>query len=80
VVDIELISRFDVDDRELSLLHARAFGGEAGTITPWGRRLERHALTWVGAFDGATRVAPAGRTSGAGCPGTVSGRTRERKI
>ena len=47
---VEIVSRFAVDDVELSGLHARAFGGDAARVTPWARRLERHALTWVGAF------------------------------
>ena len=41
--------RFPVDDRELSTLHAAAFGG-AVEVQAWGARLERWALTWVGAF------------------------------
>lgn len=48
---IELVPRFAVDDVKLSALHARAFGSEPAEIRPWSRRLERHALTWVGAFD-----------------------------
>jgi GNAT superfamily N-acetyltransferase len=45
--------RFPVDDAELSALHARAFrSGAADRVRPWAARLERHALTWVGAFDG----------------------------
>lgn len=47
---VELTSRFTVDDGELSALHARAFGGD-GRLTPWRERLQRHALSWVGAFD-----------------------------
>jgi GNAT superfamily N-acetyltransferase len=50
-VTSELVVRFPVDDRELSALHARAFGGDPGLVRPWAARLERHALTWVGAFD-----------------------------
>jgi GNAT superfamily N-acetyltransferase len=50
-VAIEFVPRFTVDDRQLSLLHARAFGGSLAEVRPWSRRLERHALTWVGAFD-----------------------------
>ncbi|WP_250034884.1 GNAT family N-acetyltransferase [Paractinoplanes maris] len=46
-----LIARFPVDDRQLSALHARAFGGDPSVVTPWARRLERHALTWIGAFE-----------------------------
>ena len=48
---MRLVSRFLVNDRELSALHARAFGGAAGLDTDWSRRLNRHALTWIGAFD-----------------------------
>ena len=47
---IEYPSRFPVDDDALSALHARAFGGDPGRVTPWAARLARHALTWVGAF------------------------------
>jgi len=49
---LQLRVRFPVDDRVLSSLHARAFGGVAEQVVPWARRLERHAVTWVGAFDG----------------------------
>ncbi len=48
---ITYVSRFAVDDAVLSRLHARAFG-YAGTVVAWRRRLDRHALTWIGAFDG----------------------------
>ena len=48
---IAFVSRFVVDDRELSALHARAFGGNPSDVQPWSARLERHALTWVGAFE-----------------------------
>ena len=41
--------KFPVNDRELSELHAAAFEGEP-ELTAWGERLERWALTWVGAF------------------------------
>ncbi|MFI1991773.1 GNAT family N-acetyltransferase [Actinoplanes sp. NPDC020271] len=50
---MELVPRFPVDDRELSALHARAFGGDPAAVRPWAQRLERHALTWIGAFDGS---------------------------
>ncbi|MGZ0150015.1 GNAT family N-acetyltransferase [Kribbella sp. WER1] len=43
------VVRFEVDDRELSALHAAAFEGEPD-VQPWAERLERWALTWVGAF------------------------------
>jgi GNAT superfamily N-acetyltransferase len=45
-------SRFPVDDVQVSALHARAFGSLDAGVTPWAQRLERYALTWVGAFDG----------------------------
>ena len=53
---IELIPRFPVDDRALSALHARAFGTDPAEIRPWAERLNRHALTWIGAFDGTRLV------------------------
>ena len=43
------VVRFPVDDRELSTLHALAFEGDL-VVEPWADRLERWALTWVGAF------------------------------
>jgi ribosomal protein S18 acetylase RimI-like enzyme len=53
---MRLVSRFPVDDAELSALHARAFGNPPGEVTPWRARLERHALMWVGAFEGELLV------------------------
>jgi ribosomal protein S18 acetylase RimI-like enzyme len=54
---ISLRSRFAVDDAQVSALHARAFGHPAGApAEPWSQRLERHALTWIGAFDGERLV------------------------
>lgn len=47
---IRLVSRFPVDDAQLSALHARAFGGDPADVRPWAQRLARHALTWIGAF------------------------------
>ena len=47
---ITYVSGFPVDDVVLSRLHARAFG-RPETVSGWRRRLDRHALTWVGAFD-----------------------------
>ncbi len=47
-----LVARFPVDDVQLSTLHARAFGGDPRPVRPWARQLERHALTWIGAFAG----------------------------
>ena len=41
--------RFPVDDSALSGLHALAFGSPV-EVQPWAARLDRHALTWVGAF------------------------------
>ncbi|XVV08818.1 GNAT family N-acetyltransferase [Actinoplanes sp. CA-131856] len=57
----ELISRFPigsgflVDDAQLSALHARAFGADP-VVQPWARRLERHALTWIGAFEAGVLI------------------------
>ncbi|MGK5682908.1 GNAT family N-acetyltransferase [Actinoplanes sp. URMC 104] len=53
---IRLVSRFPVDDQRLSALHARAFGADPAEVRPWAQRLERHALTWIGAFDGGDLV------------------------
>ena len=47
-VDIRV--RFAVVDDVVGGLHARAFGGD-GRGGGWRQRLERHALSWVGAFD-----------------------------
>lgn len=47
---IDLQVKFPVVDAELSALHARASGHPLTGVTPWGERLERHSLTWVGAF------------------------------
>ncbi|GAA1715233.1 GNAT family N-acetyltransferase [Kribbella yunnanensis] len=46
---IDLVVKFPVDDHVLSELHAAAFEGEP-EVQPWAERLERWALTWVGAF------------------------------
>lgn len=54
-MSIELVSRFPVDDDELSALHVLAFSG-GDEVTPWRERLQRHALTWVGAFDAGRLV------------------------
>jgi len=54
-VTVELVSRFPVDDHELSALHARAFHSRVQPA-PWRERLQRHALTWVGAFDAGRLV------------------------
>jgi len=43
--------RFAVNDRVLSYLHSRAFGYAMTAPQPWEQRLQRHSLTWVGAFD-----------------------------
>ena len=57
---VELRARFPVDDGVLSLLHHQAFspdGPDAGVVTrPWARRLERHSLTWIGAFSSGRLV------------------------
>ena len=46
---LEFRTRFAVDDGELSRLHARAFEGPL-RVLPWAARLDRHALTWIGAL------------------------------
>ena len=46
---MEFKVKFPVDDEELSTLHALAFES-AAEVQPWAARLDRHALTWVGAF------------------------------
>ena len=49
----DLRVRCPVDDRALTDLHALAFGDPppdpTPPPTPWAARLDRHALTWVGA-------------------------------
>jgi ribosomal protein S18 acetylase RimI-like enzyme len=47
--NVALRVRFPVDDELLSALHDLAFG-RPGPIVPWAERLERHSLTWLGAF------------------------------
>jgi GNAT superfamily N-acetyltransferase len=46
--------RFPVDDAALSSLHQRAFSPDRpateAAIRPWAERLDRHSLTWIGAF------------------------------
>ncbi len=51
-VGLTLQVRFAVDDVALSALHDRAFGSTSTGMQPWATRLARHALTWVGAFNG----------------------------
>jgi GNAT superfamily N-acetyltransferase len=53
---LDLRVRFAVDDEVLSDLHGRAFGTRRPVTQPWTERLERHSLSWVGAFDGETLV------------------------
>ena len=48
---IDLLSRFPVDDAQLSALHAKAFAGDPARTVPWAERLQRYALTWIGAFE-----------------------------
>jgi GNAT superfamily N-acetyltransferase len=44
-------SNFTVDDAAVSRLHALALGvSEEPEPGPWRRRLERHSVTWTGAF------------------------------
>jgi GNAT superfamily N-acetyltransferase len=57
---VELRGRFPVDDAELSALHHRAFTPDHpdpdAATRPWADRLERHSLTWVGAFSAGRLV------------------------
>ncbi|HVX42667.1 MAG TPA: GNAT family N-acetyltransferase [Mycobacteriales bacterium] len=55
-MDYEIRIRFPVDDVVLSRLHGRAFGGNGERVHGWAAQLERHALTWVGAFDGSVLI------------------------
>ncbi len=51
---VELQVRFPVDDAVLSALHHKAFSPDLPdadiVMQRWASRLERHSLTWVGAF------------------------------
>jgi hypothetical protein len=57
---VELKVRFPVDDDVLSALHHRAFSPDRAdadvAIRPWAERLERHSLTWIGAFSSGRLV------------------------
>jgi GNAT superfamily N-acetyltransferase len=53
--EVDLRSRFAVDNEVLSGLHNAAFG-LAGPVLPWSERLARFSVSWVGAFDGARLV------------------------
>ena len=57
---VELEVRFPVDDAVLSALHHQAFSPDAAdadiAIQRWASRLERHSLTWVGAFSAGRLV------------------------
>jgi ribosomal protein S18 acetylase RimI-like enzyme len=59
-VTVELKVRFPVDDAELSRLHHQAFNpgrpSADAAVRPWGSRLERHSVTWVGAFSSGRLV------------------------
>ncbi|MGH3097805.1 MAG: GNAT family N-acetyltransferase [Streptosporangiales bacterium] len=48
--------RFPVDNHVLNALHARSFGSSEDDTVPWAKRLERHALTWAGAFNGGDLI------------------------
>lgn len=50
IQDLELRVRFTVVDVRLSSLYARAFGYSCKPRKPWAARLQRHRLTWIGAF------------------------------
>ena len=53
---MDLRVRFAVDDQALSDLHSRAFGYAAPSVVSWSQRLQRHSLTWIGAFDRGSLV------------------------
>lgn len=53
---VRLVVGFAVDDGALTDLHAQAFGNDPGAPEPWGARLARHSLCWIGAFDGPRLV------------------------
>lgn len=48
--DLDVRIRFSVEDEVLSGLQARASGSGRTAAEPWANRLDRHSLTWVGAF------------------------------
>ena len=50
VQGIDLQVRFTIEDARLSSLHARAFGYRCEAVGPWAARLQRHSVTWIGAF------------------------------
>jgi ribosomal protein S18 acetylase RimI-like enzyme len=49
------VIRCNVDDEALSRLHAGSFGSPFKLI-PWQERLNRHSVSWIGAFSGARLV------------------------
>ena len=48
--DVDIQVRFTVDDEALTGLHRLALGSSTTAVQPWAHRLERHSLTWIGAF------------------------------
>ena len=54
--NLDVRVRFTVDDGALFDLHRLAFGSSSTAMQPWAERLERHSLTWVGAFAGSVLV------------------------
>ncbi len=57
--DVVLRIRFPVDNGALSALHVKAFGNPVTDrlqSQPWATRLERHSLSWVGAFHGKALI------------------------
>lgn len=51
----DLRERCAIDDVALTMLHAAAFD-ETPRLRPWGAQLERHSLTWLGAFEGVRMI------------------------
>jgi GNAT superfamily N-acetyltransferase len=56
VLPVTLRVRCVVDDAALSALHDVAFGKPPSPPRPWRARLDRHSVTWAGAFAGETLV------------------------
>ena len=48
--NLRIRTDFAPDDEAISRLHALAFDSGAESVAPWGERLRRHSVTWVGAF------------------------------
>lgn len=47
---LDVRTDFPPDDGALSRLHGLAFGETSQNVAPWAERLQRHSVTWAGAF------------------------------